>query len=246
MSQYVEAVFHKEHCALRICDEPWPYAREKAADIASAWHARLAANPAFFNGIVHLLRIETPSFQPFQDGARTFEGAMWRSDFKSFIHWRANGYPPADALDCFGSVILRSAEGHVLLATQREGINAGTTYFPGGFIDDRDACPGGAVNLDGSVARELAEETGLDAGAFNRTPGYLLTRCGPILSIGIEYQSALEADALREAISRHLSAEADPELSDVVFAKSMDDLTGLKVPRYTALAVAYLFADRSS
>lgn len=171
---------------------------------------------------------------------------MWRSDFKSFIHWRDNGYPQADALDCFGSVILRSAEGHVLLATQREGINAGTTYFPGGFIDDRDASLGGAVDVDGSVARELAEETGLDAGAFDRTPGYLLTRSGPILSIGIEYQSPLEAEALRDAISRHLSAEVEPELSDIFFASSVDDLMGLKVPRYTALAVAHLFAGPTS
>ena len=215
-------------CHLRLAAAPWAYARDNAAAIDAHWHERLAAHPHEFNGAIHIVR-------DYRLDHGVLTANFLRTDFKSFMHWRGSGYPPAGALDAFGSAILRSAEGHVLLGRQRTGINAGLAYLPGGFIDARDVSAAGTIDIAASISRELAEETHLDAAGLTPVMGFLVTRCGPLLSIGQEFRSALSAGALRAAILSSLARDPNPELADIVIIRRPSGTTGQNVPPYTQL-----------
>jgi 8-oxo-dGTP pyrophosphatase MutT (NUDIX family) len=128
--------------------------------------------------------------------------------------------------------VIRSSEGSVLLGRQSDGnLNAGLAYPPSGMIDARDAA-GGVVDIEASTARELGEETGLEPRDLVRTQGYILTVCGPIVSIAIEWQSALPAEALRARILAHIRRQPVPELADVVIVRTREEIGDGTIPAY--------------
>ncbi len=212
-------------CELGVGSEPWPYADRHRAEIAAHWQRAQAERPKLFDGTVYMLREGTLE-------GETFRGTYVRTDFKSFLFWRENGYADASVRDSFGSAVIRSAEGHVLLGRQTSGnVNAGLAYPPGGFIDARDV-KDGAIDIEASIARELVEETGIDPADLARAPGYLLTRAGPLVSIGIEWVSPLAAGALRARILAHVERQSVPELADIVIVRSPDEIDEDMMPRY--------------
>jgi 8-oxo-dGTP pyrophosphatase MutT (NUDIX family) len=215
-------------CELTISEDHWPFAEREAARIDAHWEQVRTARPRLFNGKVFLLRDLAV-----RDGVAA--GTFVRAQFKSFVYWRERGYVDASVRDGFGSSVIRSAEGHVLLGLQGEGyLNAGRAYPPGGMIDVRDTA-GGRVDIDASIARELAEETGLGPAGLQREPGYLLTQCGPLVSIAIEWRSALSAEALSAAILAHTWAQPSPELADVVIVRSADAIGDPRLPDYAGV-----------
>ncbi len=124
----------------------------------------------------------------------------------------------SDIWDGFGSAILKSADGQILLGRQAPGhVNAGLAYLPGGFIDERDVTSSDHIDIDANIARELSEETGCVAANFKRTPGYILTSIGQQISIGVEYQSARSSQQLRKEILQHVATNPEKELIDILF-----------------------------
>jgi hypothetical protein len=221
-------------CALRVGCEPWPFAGQRSADIATYWHRTSAERPKLFDGTVYMLQDETLKEDHFR-------GTYSCTDFKSFLYWRDSGYPDRSVRDCFGSAVVRSAEGHVLLGRQTSGnVNAGLAYPPGGFIDKRDVGVDGVIDIDASIARELAEETGLDPLKLRREPGYLLTHSGMLVSIGIEWRSALPAAALRDRVVSHVRGQAVPELADIVIVRSASEIDETTTPRYAQVLLRAL------
>lgn len=203
-------VLRISECRLRLGDGLWKFSAERAGEIAAHWQRRQAESPALFDGRVLMMRPPTIS-------EHVLSAELVGVDFKSYLYWRDNGFPEADLFDGFGSALIRSAEGHVLLGRQRGGnINAGLAYLPGGFIDGRDVRSDGAVDIAASIAREVAEETGLGADSFTRVPGYIITVCGAQVSIAVEYRSALPAEELRKLILSGIGTQDEPELDDVV------------------------------
>ncbi len=222
-------------CELGVDVQPWVFAEENSTEISAHWQRAVAARPKLFNGIVYLLR------QGALEG-QTFRGNFVRAEFKSFLFWRESGHPDLSVRDGFGSAVIRSAEGHVLLGRQTSGnVNAGLAYPPGGFIDTRDVS-GDAIDIEASVARELSEETGLEPSELAREPGYLLTRAGPLVSIGIEWRSPLPADALRERILAHVARQPEPELADVVVVRSLSEIDADTMPRYACALLRALLS----
>ena len=154
-------------CRFDVSAATWDYARDKADEIERHWQRRSAQCEAMFNGAIYLMHAGS------REG-ECFAGTFLRTDFKSYLYWRETGFPEAGVIDGFGSSLIRSAEGHVVLGRQRTGnVNAGIAYLPGGFIDPRDVTDDGAIDIDGSILRELSEETGLNHGQFELTPGLL-------------------------------------------------------------------------
>lgn len=224
-----------ESCGLEVVDEPWPFAAAQRAAIDAHWQARTAANPAFFNGIVHVLCRQS-------HGAGRFSAAFRQVEFKSFLYWRDHGYPEAGVRDGFGSALIRSAEGHVLLGRQGGGhLNSGLAYLPGGFIDPRDVDEQGRVDIEASVRRELLEETGLGPADLERVPGVIVTRAGPHVSIAVELRSPLAAEALRSRILTHLGRVDQSELVDIVVVRGGDELRPEEMPVFTAVLLRELF-----
>jgi hypothetical protein len=234
---YNDSCVRVARCALRVGGDPWPFAEQRRAEIATHWLRTSAERPKLFDGTVYMLR----------DGALEgdgFRGTYTCTDFKSFLYWRDSGYPDPSMHDSFGSAVVRSAEGHVLLGRQTSGnVNAGLAYPPGGFIDSRDVGADGVIDIDASIARELTEETGLDPLELVREAGYLLTRAGPLVSIGIEWRSALPAVTLRDRVVGHVHRQAVPELADIVIVRSAGEIDETTTPRYAqALLRALLTA----
>lgn len=223
-------------CVLEARDLPWRYAEQHAAEIDTFWSERGAAQSGLFNGTIYMLETQLLAVGEFRALLKPVE-------FKSFYYWRARGFPEAGIRDSFGSALIRSAEGHVLLGRQRAGnLNAGLSYLPGGFIDPRDVDPTGRIDISASILREATEETGLDATDLAVVPGFLLTRCGHQISIGVEFRSPLDSSALAQKVRAFLGRDADAELSEVDIVRSTADLAGLAVPAYAGVLLRWLFA----
>lgn len=219
---------------LKVGPGTWAFARDRSAEIDALWARRSAENPHLFNGTVHLVNALRHA-----PGRLTAE--FVRTDFKSYLYWRETGFSDASVIDGFGSALIRAGDGAVLLGRQREGnINGGLAYLPGGFIDGDDVRADGTIDLDASIARELEEETGLAAASFVRTPGYVLTYTGPLLSIAIEFTSGKDANELRREILTHLAADPHSELVDIVIVRDKSDLEGLAMPSYAGVLLTAL------
>jgi 8-oxo-dGTP pyrophosphatase MutT (NUDIX family) len=221
-------------CLLRAGDGAWDFGAKNAAAIETHWQARLQTHPGYFNGVIHVMNAHRMD-------ASHFEADFIPTDFKTFLYWKDHGYCTPEADDAFGSAIIQSAEGHVLLGRQAAGhLNSGLYYLPGGFIDPRDISANGTIDIVASVAREIGEETGLTTADLTRRPGFLITRVGRLVSIGVTFQSPLPGAELRARILANLSAMRDCELDDIALVGDVGALAELAVPPYAAFAVQHL------
>jgi 8-oxo-dGTP pyrophosphatase MutT (NUDIX family) len=222
-----DRVVRIESLALEVSPGRWLYADHHRDVIDAHWKLATAANPSFFNGVIHVIdRIDV--------GDTLLTAQLLATDFKSYLYWRDEGYPTEGGVrDGFGSALIRTGEGHILLGRQRLGnINAGLAYLPGGFIDSRDAGAGGVVDIAASIERELREETGLGMNDLEAEPGYIVTMTGAQVSFAVAYNSPLGSKELVAKVHTHIAAEAEPELAEMVIVRGVDDLRGLAMPHY--------------
>jgi 8-oxo-dGTP pyrophosphatase MutT (NUDIX family) len=215
-----------EACDLVSISASWEFADLNREAIEMNWRQRCAENPAFFNGTVHLLREH--SFE-----GPAFRAVLVRTPFKEFLYWKDTGYPDSRVFDVFGSALLRSCEGHVILGRQREGnLNAGLVYLPGGFIDERDVSPDGRVDISRSILRELSEEIGLELHLVEQQPGFMVSFAGQLASIAAEFRSPLPAAQIVERFEHHILGNDSSELASIEVVPSVDALDRLAVPQY--------------
>jgi len=200
-------VFRVPRVDLRVTDGGWAFADRHRGEIEAHWARRVREAPGFFNGPVFMMHAYSVSAHGH------LSASFIRSDFRSFLYWRETGWRDDRVMDGFGSALIRSADGQVLLGRQSAGnLNSGLCYPPSGFIDVRDVGPDGLIDIDRSVAREVAEETGLPASALVRGDGYIVTIAGPSMSISVPLLSPLTGDALLSEATRHISSEEQSEL----------------------------------
>lgn len=211
----------------------WTYAVNHHDVIETHWKMACTANPGFFNGTVHVLK--ALAF----DGGHV-EGTVLPTEFKNFLYWRDEGFPAeARVEDVFGSALIRSREGHVILGRQRPGnINEGQAYLPGGFIDPRDVTAHNTIDVRASVAREVAEETGLDASVLMPAPGFIVTHAPPHVSFAVPYTSHLSSAELVARIRAHIDAQSEPELAEPVVITAPADMEGRAVTHYARILLS--------
>ncbi len=234
-------VEHVGRCELLVEQRRWPFAERNSKVIDTHWQAAVSDNPSYFNGRVFMLA----------DGAlgrQDFSGVLTAVDFREFLYWRETRSDDATLRDCFGTAVVVSADGKVMLGRQRAGnINAGRTYLPGGFIDERDVDEQGRVDIVASILRELAEETGLNVArgdvGLKREPGFYLTIIGQQVSIGVMLKSNVDAERLQNGVEAYLATDPNGELDAVVFVASEDDLGNYDVPAYARCVVRHLFSS---
>jgi 8-oxo-dGTP pyrophosphatase MutT (NUDIX family) len=216
-------------CVLRATDWEWPLAEAHAADIEADWQRRHAQIPTMFNGVTYLTCGHT------LEGS-AFAATLFRSDFRTLLYWRARPDAAREPVrETFGSSLIRSAEGYLLMGQQGPGqLNSGRIYPPGGLIDGDDV-RGGAIDIDASIARELGEETGLGVAELQRVPGYLLVFNGLKIAIAIEWRSALPAAALRERILGFVRSQPEPELADIVTVATHADIDEERMPPHARI-----------
>ena len=129
-----------------------------APDIDAHFAGKQREKPKIWNGRVLLGR--NPVFT-----ADRFSADYFETDFASFLAWRDWGFPDNNVFNGSGMGALRADGAFVLGEMGAHTANAGRIYFPSG-TPDLDDIGGGTVDIAGSVAREVEEETGLTAADY--------------------------------------------------------------------------------
>ncbi len=151
-------------------------------------------------------------------------GAFADVAYSSFHAWKTWGFPDPSIVNCFGSGVLRAADGALIYGVMgRTTSNAGRVYPVGGTLDHDDVREGGAIDMFGSIARELTEETGLTV-AECRRGDRLAVRDGQLMSIAEVLDFPEDADTLAARIRTTIAAQDDPELDDVMIVRRATDL----------------------
>ena len=212
---------------------PWPFALERRAEIDAYFAAELRKNPALWNGRVLLGR--NPVFSGERLSASYFE-----TDFASFLAWRDWGFPDKSVFNGFGMGALLSGDGAFVLGVMgQHTANAGRIYFASG-TPDLDDVRDGALDMSGSVERELEEETGLAPSDYRSDALWHCVFTGPALAMIRVLRVDMPGEALRARIMSNLALQSSPELSGIHLVHSADDLTDT-MPRFvTAFIEAQL------
>lgn len=219
--------------AARLVTYDWAWARDNAARIAENWARRTAARPALFDGPVLLA-----CGCAVADGLCTVD--LFETRFSRFIAYRDGGSPDGHVVNAFAAIVPWGADGRVVLGEMgADTANAGQVYFPCG-TPDRDDVRGEAVDLAGSAARELREETGL-ALPEDAEEAWVLLRGDGQLAFLRPVRFPDPAQALRARMERHRAAEPDPELAGFHIAGAAADIDPARMPPYVRAYLASAF-----
>ncbi len=214
----------------------WPFAETRRAEIDAHFAGKQRETPALWNGRVLLGR--NPVFAGDRLSASYFE-----TDFASFLAWRDWGCPDASVFNGFGMGALLCADGAFVLGEMGQHTsNAGRIYFPSG-TPDLDDVRDGALDISGSVTRELEEETGLAPGEYESEPHWHCIYTGPALAMIRMLRIDMPADAVRDRIVANLAAQHQPELSAIHLVRGVHDLTSA-MPRFVAAFLEAQFASQ--
>jgi 8-oxo-dGTP pyrophosphatase MutT (NUDIX family) len=215
----VSLVFHRvEAVDCRFDDRPWEWAQAEAARIDAYWAGLLAKKPALYDGPVLLMHSGRV------DGA-AFRGAYLLTRFSRFMAWRDFGTPDRSIRNGFAMAALRSADGAFLLGEMgAQTANAGQVYFPSGTPDPSDV-RGGIVDLAGSVARELEEETGIAPAEARFEAEWTVVETGQKIAFLQVVTVEETAEALRARIHGVLARDEQPELARIHVARRRADIT---------------------
>ena len=223
---------------LDLVVEPWtwPFAEARRVEIAAHFADKQREKPAMWNGRVLLGR--NPVFAEDRFSASYFE-----TDFASFLAWRDWGFPDSSVFNGFGMGALRCADGAFVLGEMGQHTsNAGRIYFPSG-TPDLDDIRDGAVDISGSVTRELEEETGLAPGEYASEPHWYCVCTGAAVALIRLLRIDMPGEALRGRIEANLAAQRQPELCAIHLVRDARDLTPA-MPRFVAAFLEAQFASQ--
>ena len=212
--------------ALDLAFQPrrWPFAEQRRAEIDAHFAIKQREKPHLWNGRILLAR--DPDFAADRFSARYFE-----ADFASFLAWRDWGFPDKSVFNGFGMGALRCSDGAFVLGEMgQHTANAGRIYFPSG-TPDLDDIRDGAVDISGSVAREVEEETGLAPADYRAVPHWDCVVAGAAVAMIRMLNVDVSGDALRARIEANLARQSQPELSAIHLVRKTSDLTA-SMPRF--------------
>lgn len=221
-----------EQLEMNFAPRPWPFALERRAEIDACFAQLQREKPALWNGRVLMMHHHEIS-------AAKLHGDFLETDFASLLAWRAFNYPDKTIKVCFPMSALQASDGAFLLGLMGpHTANAGQLYFPTGTPDPDDV-RGDKVDFDGSLLRELAEETGLRAVDVSAAPGWHALLTGPRMPLIKLLHASEPAASLRARILAHLAREPEPELADVMIVRGPDDFDRRMPPFVMAFLNAF-------
>jgi 8-oxo-dGTP pyrophosphatase MutT (NUDIX family) len=202
---------------------PWGFAQERKGEIAAYFAELQRRNPALWNGRVLMLG-------DFAITESVFRGACFEVDYASFLSWQDWNFPDPKVHDCFAMGPVLSSDGAFLLGVMASHtFNAGQVYFPCGTPDLSDVA-GDRVDFEGSVARELREETGLEVSEFTADEGWYTVLGGVVVAHMKLLRARETAAALHRRILAHLASESKPELAEIRIVRGPADLDPMMPP----------------
>lgn len=215
----------------------WAFAQQRADEIAAHWRGLVAARPQMYDGQVLLMR-----------DARMvgdcLEASSFATNFRNFLAWRDFGFPDASVINLFAMAALRSADGAWMMGRMgAHTSNAGQIYFPAGTPDLGDLHDG-AVDLEGSVYRELAEETGLTRVDVRPRDGWRAVFDGGRIACLKVLDCDQPADALTARVAAFLARDARPELDGLVAVRGVGGPEAAAMPPFIRAFVQASRADQ--
>ena len=213
----------------------WPFADERRADIAAHFALKQREKPKMWNGPILLAR--NPVFT-----ANRFSASYFDIDFASFLAWRDWGFPDKGVFNGFGMGALRCSDGAFVLGEMSQHTaNAGRIYFPSGTPDLNDVRDG-AVDMSGSVGREVEEETGLTSKDYRPGAHWDCVVSGSAIALIQILEVDGSAEALQARIEANFARQSQPEFAAIHLVRASSDLTSA-MPRFvTAFIEAQLAA----
>ena len=213
----------------------WPFADERRADIAAHFAVKQREKPKMWNGPILLAR------NPVFTGNR-FSASYFEIDFASFLAWRDWGFPDKGVFNGFGMGALRCSDGAFVLGEMSQHTaNGGRIYFPSGTPDLNDVS-GGAVDMPGSVGREVEEETGLTSKDYRPGAHWDCVVSGSAIALIQILDVDGSGEALQARIEANLARQSQPEFAAIHLVRASSDLTAA-MPRFvTAFIEAQLSA----
>jgi 8-oxo-dGTP pyrophosphatase MutT (NUDIX family) len=210
----------------------WPFADLRRGEIESHFAVQQIETPELWNGRILLGR------DPVLEGD-AFRADYFETDFASFLAWRDWDFPDRTVFNGFGMGALRGNDGGFVLGEMAaHTANAGRIYFPAGTPDLNDVT-GGRVDIAGSVAREVLEETGLSPSDYRASPYWDCVVSGRLIALMRRLDVDMPAAQLQERITTFLASQEAPELSAIHVVRRRGDLT----PRMPAYMHDYLTAQ---
>ncbi|MBS1164838.1 MAG: hypothetical protein H6R00_863 [Proteobacteria bacterium] len=227
---------------LRLRPGAWPIADDLRPKIEAHWAACLTANPHLWNGrVLGTIAPGAPGGIAVHGGVLTGEAV--EGDFAGFIAWRDWGFPEIGIRNLFGSALVLSSDGALILGVMgATTANAGKIYPPGGSLEPADVDADGNVDVIASIERELREETGLIA-AEATMEGMLAAFDGPRVSVGRILRFPQPADDLVSIIMAELDRQQERELARVVAFRAAAELDRPDVTAYSRAFAARLLPD---
>jgi len=211
-------IFRVSTLDLKVRSFAWPFAAERRAEIETHFVGKQRETPALWNGRVLLGRNMVRT-------GKHLSSDYFETDFANFLAWRDWGFPDPGVFNGFGMGALKSSDGAFLLGEMSvRTANAGRIYFPAGTPDPSDV-KDGALDLTGSVVRELTEETGLEAADYAMDPHWTCVFTGPSMAAFRVLHVDMSGEDLRTRVQAYLDRETEPELCAVHLVRTMSDLS---------------------
>ena len=143
----------------------WPMPDWLRAEVPASWARRKAKTPQVWDGRIL-------GFSEVAVGRDGILRAQAREDaYSAFLAWHEAGFPDIGMTHAFGAAWICSSDGALILGVMGRGtVNVGRVYPPGGSLEPDDLRADGSVDVEGCIARELLEETGLEVGDASAGP----------------------------------------------------------------------------
>ena len=230
------SIFRVATLDIRLRDRPWPWAEANRKAIDDFWQQETRMLPRLFDGSVLLFADE-------RIGGDVFQATCFETRYANLLYWKRNGFPDRSVSNGFAMAALQAADGAFLLGEMAPHTAArGQVYFPAGTPDPSDLTPDAVLDLDGSVTRELEEETGLVPPADAISDEWIVVRDGPKLSFLRPIRLPEPADAVVARILAHLRSDPDPELAGARAVRGPRDIDEATMPDFLKGFLRWWFA----
>ena len=218
---------------LKLRPHQWPFAEQRRADIEAHFAVKSSEKP-IWNGRVLLGR--DPVFSK-----DCFSADYFETDFASFLAWRDWGFPDREVFNGFGMGALRCSDGAFVMGEMgQHTANAGRVYFPSG-TPDLDDIRDGAVDISGSVAREIEEETGLTPADYRPAAQWDCVVSGALIAMIRILDVDQSGEELRARLEANLARQVQPELAAIHLVRGTSDLTAA-MPHFVASFIEKQFS----
>lgn len=225
-----------ERVAARLAPWRWAWAEENASTIAAHWARRRAERPAMFDGRVLMVA-------EMRHAAGTLEATFFETGYANLIAWMDSGFPGERVWNGFATGAMRGRDGAFLLGRMApHTAHAGMLYFPCGTPDLSDVKGEGRVDLAGSIAREIGEETGLGAQDYDVEPGWTIVEDRGLLAFMRGVRLRGTAGEARARIQGFLAGQERPELAAIEIVAGPDGPLAADMPGFVPVYMRHALA----